>query len=317
MRCSAGVIVLLAVAGCKGPPARLVAGLADTVVVNNANPVQMPMHVFDAAGHELPDSGRDIRFEWTSGARVPVSSRGVVHCTRAGDATIRASLGALVTHALVRCRPVHDLWGGGELNLLVGDSSPVLAFAPVDSAGHPVTLFTMGISYDSAIVTLEKWRLHARAPGEASVDFYIGDEWAHWWVQVYERAQSLEGIRPGDHRAVPVRLAGGEMLSLQLPPSPPTVSVTILPDRDTLRVPRLAMLGANCNGGFTTGQRGYWCFALHGASVVAYHPKEDHPKEEWRGMIAVARDKCRSGEVIAPCPAEVSAPRSVPHPRVP
>src|SRR5437588_533775 len=93
MRCSAGVIVLLAVAGCKGPPARLVAGLADTVVVNNATPVQLPMHVFDAAGHELPDSGRDIRFEWISGARVPVSSRGVVHCTSAGDATPGASGG--------------------------------------------------------------------------------------------------------------------------------------------------------------------------------------------------------------------------------
>ena len=107
MRCSAGVVVLLAVAGCKGPPARLVAGLADTVVVNNTTPVQLPMHLFDAAGHDLPDSG--IHFEWTSGERVSVSSRGVVHCTVAGDASIRASLGALVTHAVVRCRPVHDV----------------------------------------------------------------------------------------------------------------------------------------------------------------------------------------------------------------
>src|SRR5436190_21114874 len=259
MRCAAGVIVLFAVAGCKGPPARLVAGRADTVIVNNRTPVQMPMHVFDAAGHALPDSGRDIRFEWTSGERVSVSSRGVVHCTVAGDATIRASLDALVTHVIVRCRPVRDLWGGGELHMLVGDSSPILAFAPVDSAGRPVTLFTMGISYDSAIVTLENWRLHARAPGQASVDFYVGDGWAHWWVQVYERAQTLQDMRPGDHRAVPVHLAGGEMLNLELPPSPPPVSVTILPDRDTLRVPRLAILGANCNGGFTTGQRRYWC----------------------------------------------------------
>src|SRR5438045_5268148 len=243
MRCSAGVIVLFAVAGCKRPPARLVARLADTRVVNNTTPVQLPMHLFDAAGHELPDSG--IHFEWTSGERVSVSSRGVVHCTVAGDATIRASLGALVTHAVVRCRPVHDVLGGGPLSLLVGDSSPILAFTPVDSAGRPVTLFTMGISYDSAIVTLENWRLHARAPGQASVDFYVGDGWAHWWVQVYERAQTLQDMRPGDHRAVPVRLAGGEMLSLQIPRAPPTYSVTILPGPDTLRIPRLAVLGSN------------------------------------------------------------------------
>ena len=310
MRCSAGVIVLLAVAGCKGPPARLVAGLADTVVVNNATPVQLPMHVFDAAGHELPDSGRDIRFEWISGERVPVSSRGVVHCTSAGDATIRASVGVLVTHAIVRCRPVHDVLGGGPLNLLVGDSSPALAFAPVDSAGRRVTLFTMGISYDSAIVTLEHWRLHARAPGEASVDFYIGDSWAHWWVQVYERAQTLQDMRPGDHRAVPVRLAGGEMLSLQLPPSPPTYSATILPGPDTLRIPRLAVLASNCNGGLTTSRRSYWCFALPGASVVAYHPKNEHPKEPWSGMIAVSLDRCPKRPPTMPC-------HSGPHPRVP
>jgi len=39
--------------------ARLVAGLADTVVVNNVTAVQMPMHVFDGAGHVLPDTEGD------------------------------------------------------------------------------------------------------------------------------------------------------------------------------------------------------------------------------------------------------------------
>jgi|SRR5436189_591877 len=310
MRCAAGVIVLFAVAGCKGPPARLVAGRADTVIVNNRTPVQLPMHVFDAAGHELPDSGRDIRFAWTSGARIPVSSRGVVHCTTAGDATIRASLDALVTHVIVRCRPVRDLWGGGELHMLVGDSSPVLAFAPVDSAGRPVTLFTMGISYDSAIVTLEHGRLRARAPGDASVDFSIGDEWTHWFVQVYERAQSLDGMQPGDHRAVPVRLTGGEMASLQVPRSPPPYTVTMVPGPDTLRVPRLAVLASNCNGGLTTSRRSYWCFALPGAAVVAYHPKTEQPNAAWSGMIAVALDRCPKHPPTVAC-------HSGPHPRVP
>src|SRR5258706_5750919 len=294
--------VLLTLAACNGPPARLVAGLSDTVIVNNVLPMRMPMHVFDAAGHVLPDTG--VRFQWTSGASIPVASRGLVACTQAGAASLRASVGALVTPFLVRCRPVRDVFGGRMLHLLVGDSSQMLSFAPVDSAGRPVTLFTAGISYDSAIVTIEGWRIHARAPGSASIDVYIGGSWAHWWVQVYERAQSLEGMRPGDHRAVPVHLAGGEMLSLQLPPSPPPVSVTILPDRDTLRVPRLAMLGANCNGGFTTGQRGYWCFALHRASGVAHHPKKEDPKGEWSGMIAAARDNLLRRGGTGPRPPE-------------
>src|SRR5258708_4988884 len=219
--------VLLTLAACNGPPARLVAGLSDTVIVNNVLPMRMPMHVFDAAGHVLADTG--VRFQWTSGALIPVSSRGLVTCSHAGDATLRASLGALVTPFLVRCRPVRDVFGGRMLNLLVGDSSQMLSFAPVDSAGRPVTLFTAGISYDSAIVTIEGWRIHARAPGSASIDVYIGDSWAHWWVQVYERAQSLEGMRPGAHPPVPVRLPGGNLPTFPLPPPPPPVSAPTLP----------------------------------------------------------------------------------------
>jgi hypothetical protein len=283
---ASAAVVLFALAACKGPPARLVAGVADTVVVNNLRPVQIPVHVLDAAGHVLPDTG--VRFQWTSGVPVPVSSIGVVTCTRAGDATLRASLGPLVTQVVLRCRPVHDVLGGGVLNFVLGDPPQDLSFAPVDSAGRPVTLITARVSYDSTIVTLEGWRIHARAPGRTGVDISVGDGSAHWFVSVYERASTVDGIRPGQGLAVPVRLAGGEMHSLQLPPSPPTYSVTMLPDRDTLRVPRLAIDGANClRYDFPAG---YSCFALPGASVVAYHPHKDHPKEDWSGMIAVWRE---------------------------
>jgi hypothetical protein len=268
--------------------------------VNNVVAIEMPVHVFDAAGHALADTG--VRFERVSGARIPVSSCGVMKCSQAGDVMLRASLGPLVTSFLVRCRAVRDIFGGGSLNLLVGDSSYVLAFAPVDSAGRPVTLFTMGIDYDSAVVRLDRWRLHARAPGQTNVNIYIGDSWTTWFVRVYERASTVEGIRPGHGVAVPVHLAGGEMHSLQLPPSPPNYSVTMLPEGDTLRVPRLAMLGANCQGGRTTSRRAYYCFALHDASVVAYHPKRDNPTDAWSGMIAVWRDPCPGYAAKAPCP---------------
>lgn len=284
---AAPLLAVVALAACKGPPTRLIAGFADTVVVNNLRPVRIPIHVLDAAGHELPDTG--VRFEWTSGVPVSLSDRGVVTCTRAGDATLLASLGPLVTPVLLRCRPVHDVLGGGFLNLVLGDPPYDLAFAPVDSAGRPVTMVTARVSvYDSTILTVDGWRIHARAPGATGVDITIGDSSAHWSVFVYERARTVEGIRPGQRLAVPVRLAGGEMHSLRLPPSPPTYFVAMLPDRDTLRVPRLAVVGANCQGESKTPQ-GYWCFALPGASVIAYHPRADHPREEWSGTIAVFR----------------------------
>jgi hypothetical protein len=279
---------LFALGACPRPPARVIVGFADTVVINSLRPLQLSVQVLDAAGHELPDTG--VRFQWTSGVHVPVSHHGVVTCTQAGDATLRASLGPLVASVLVRCRPVHDVLGGGELNFVLGDPPRDLSFAPVDSAGRPVTLFTVGVSYDSAVVTLEGWRIHARAPGATGVDISIGDSSAHWYVQVYERAPTLEGIGPNQRLAVPVRLAGGEMHSLQLPPSPPTYHVAMLPDRDTVQVPRLTIVGANClRSQFPDGYR---CFALPGASIIAYHPREDRPKEEWSGTIAVASNRC-------------------------
>lgn len=282
-------MLLLAVAACQGPPARLVAGFGDTVVMNSRKPLQLSRQVFDARGHALPDSG--VHFEWTSGAPISVTGDGVVTCAHTtGDATVRASLGPVAKTILLRCRPVDLVYGGGELHLVVPDSSSVLAWAPVDSAGRPVELYTMRIEYDSTIVRLDGGRLRARASGQTSVDLYIGDGWAHWWVSVYEPASSVAGIQPGQGLAVPVRLAGGEMQSLELPPSPPTYYVTMLPDRGSLRTPRLAMLGANCNGGRTMSLSHYWCFAKPGAAAVAYHPKQEHPREEWSGTVAVWRE---------------------------
>jgi hypothetical protein len=309
MRDLAWVLVLLAVAACKGPPARLLAGIADTVVVNNVRPVRMPVQLVDATGHLLPDTG--VRYEWMSGVSVPVSSRGVVTCTRAGDATVRASLGELATLFRVRCRPVHEVHGGGEIRLVVGDPPQDLLFEAVDTAGQSVSPLAARVSVtDSTVVTLEGWRVRARAPGQAGVEIYIGDEWAHYFVRVYEPARTLEGIRPGQHLVVPVRLAAGEMHRWELPPSPPNYFLTVLPDRDTQQTPRLAIERANClRGAFPEG---YSCFALEGASVIVYHPRQGDPAQLWSGALAVVREPCPRYERERPrtgaCASQARAP---------
>ena len=287
------VIFIAAVACGTGPPARLVAGIADTVVVNGLRPAQLPLQVLDASGHVLPDTG--VHYQWTSGLPIAVSTRGAVTCTRAGDAAVRASLGTLATHILVRCRPVHEIRVvGGVLNLFVGDPPQDLVFEAVDSAGRRVTEVAARVRYDSTVVALERWRIRARAPGWAAVEISIGDQWAFYPVRVWERASTVDGIRPGQHLAVPVRLAAGEMRSWQLPASPPSYDFSLLPDHGTPPTARLAIVGANCERSSDPLSR--WCFALAGASVVVYYPRQAGAAQPWTGTLAVLRESCPRSE---------------------
>ena len=284
--------VLLTLAACNGPPARLIVGFGDTVLVNNSRPVQLSVQVFDGAGHVLPDTG--VRFELISGTSLPVSRNGVVTCPRAGDAMLRASLGRLERTVLLRCRPVHDVLGGGPVNLVMGDPPYDLWFEAVDATGRQVRPFNAAVSVDdTAIVTREGWRIRARAPGTTSVDVYAGEERAHWYVRVFEPAATFDSIRVGQHLAVPVRLAAGEQRTWQIPPSRKEFSVEILPGSDTLRVPRLAVLGANCLSrtpwDMPRIRWGYTCLAWRGAAVIAYHPRNVDPAREWNGTVAVLR----------------------------
>src|SRR5688500_2790744 len=114
---------------CDGAPARVVVGGADTVVVHNVRPVRLPVRVLDARGRALADSG--VRFRWAAGVEVPVSERGVLTCTRSGDVTLRATLGAIVTDVLVRCRPVREVRSSMMVNLVLGEPGEELLFDAV------------------------------------------------------------------------------------------------------------------------------------------------------------------------------------------
>ena len=287
------VYVVLALAACKGPPARLIAAFGDTAVINNRLPVQLSMQVVDATGLRLPNTG--VRFLSASGVDVSLSPSGVLQCTHAGDATLRAALGPLSKSVLVRCRPIQKLLGGGPVNLVLGDAPYDLQFAGVDSQGRPVGPLSAAATVDdSMVVALEGLRIRARNPGTTGVELYVGDEWTQWYVRVYEPALTLDGIRPGQHLAVPVRLAGGEMRSWQLPAwsshghgaGQADYDMQILPVGDTVRAPRLAIRGAICD------QRDPWsarCLAPHGASLFAYHPRQADRHGEWSGTVAVVR----------------------------
>jgi hypothetical protein len=276
---------LPAVAACKGPASRLVAGTADTVIVNNRRPVQLPMRVLDAAGHSLDSTG--VQYRWMSGVPVSVSTTGEATCTQSGDATVRASLGPLATQLLLRCRPVRDVRALRMMNLVVGDSAQDVPFEAVDMDGQPVTLLTGDITVgDSTIATLEGGRIRARAPGSTDVTMRVGDRQGFMSVHVYERVRTPEGIRAGQHVAVPVRLAGGEMRRWRISASPDTYYLALLPD-DAHPMPALAITGANCVPALDANS--YFCLAQHDASVIVYHPQQVDPRLELIGTLAMWR----------------------------
>ena len=283
-------VVFLAFVACKGPPARLVAGVADTVVVNSRRPVQLPLRVLDPAGRSLDSAG--VQYRWTAGMPVPVSATGVVTCTQSGDATVRASLGPLVTDVLLRCRPVRDVLALRMMNLVVGGPAQELPFLAVGVDGQPVTLLTAQVTVeDSTIAAVEGLRIRARAPGSTGLTMRVGDRLAFASVHAYERVRSPEGLRPGQHVAVPVRLAGGEMRRWRMPASAQSYFLTMLPDRNEQQMPGLAIVGANCALGLDS--HSYFCLAQHDASVIVYHPQQVDPAQELRGTLAVWRQDRR------------------------
>lgn len=283
-------VALTTVVVSNGPPARLVIGSADTnaaLIVNSRRPMQVSTMVFDAAGHALASSG--VRYQWASGAPVEVTPVGIVTCTQPGDASIRASLGAVATTALLRCRPVRDVRTPNVLNLVVGGPAQDVPFEALGPDSRPVMLLAGALSVgDSTIVTLEGQRIRARAPGMTWVTTHIGDGKSETRVYTYERASSPEAIRPGQNLAVPVRLAGGEMHQWRLPAASGRYFITVLPDRTDHAMPHVAIMGANCERWYDA--HGFLCAAPLGATLFVYVPRSAGPALPLSGTLAVWRE---------------------------
>ena len=281
-------VFLIVAAACKGPPTRLVAGRADTVLVNNMRPVRIPLRVLDATGHKLETTG--VRYQWMAGAPVSVSSSGVVTCTQPGDATVRASLGAISKRLVVRCRPVRDVRAPGHLDLVVGDPAQEVSFEALGIDSVPVDLLAAQITVgDSTIATVNGARIRGRAPGATSVTVRVGNKQSFTSVEVYARGTTLEGVRPGQRVAVPVRVADGQIRRWRLAASREVYFLTMLPDRDEENMPAIAVLGANCAE--PINPYSYFCLAQHDASVIVYNPRQSNPARELSGVLAIRRQE--------------------------
>jgi hypothetical protein len=188
--------MLLAAAGCTERPARLIAGLSDTVVVSTTRSAEIPVDVVDSAGHVL--RSKRLRFRSLSGDSLHVSRDGRVTCARPGDATMRASLGPLSTTFVLYFRPIRAfVFGMNNYALVVGGPSKTLRLVGQGVDGRPVTLLAARLSVrDSGIVSLDHGSLSARSPGQTVIRVESGDSRTTLNVEVIQLVAVPSDLRP-------------------------------------------------------------------------------------------------------------------------
>jgi hypothetical protein len=214
-------ILTIAWATRNGPPASLVVGEgsdSDGIVINNLGPVQLSMRVLDARGHGL--ERRDVRYQRISGGPIQVSTRGVIKCTRPGDAIVRASLAPLHRNFIIHCEPVRKIRDAGWGNFVVGQPPGTLTVNAIGPDGQPVTRIAAKLRVeDSTIATLDSsGRLRPLRPGQTWIDIEIGDRRAGDFVTVYEPVRTFEGLRPDQRWVVaPIRITRDASIRWPLP----------------------------------------------------------------------------------------------------
>jgi hypothetical protein len=262
---------------------------SDGVVVNTRHPVRLAMRVFDAKGHALKST--EVQYRWISGAPVSVSANGVVTCSYAGDAVLRASLGALATTVRVKCLPVKEVRADTWIQLVVGDPPQELAFVALDPDGMPVNRLTGELRVqDSSIATLERGRIRPLAPGNTAVTIRVGDGEGRTLVSVYEPVRTLDGLRPDQRFVVaPVRLARGETIRWRLPTG--LFWLQYRRTSDTQPIPTLAVDGPiMCMPALGPTVERVHCLARGpGASVRITHPGT--PAPDIAGALALEQQK--------------------------
>lgn len=281
----ASAVIVISLTTRNGPPARL-EGIPDAIIVNNSEPVQLQVHVLDAAGHVLRDSR--VRYQRESGAQLRVSAAGEVTCSERGDALIHATFGALRRSFLLQCRPIDHFaknWTGQPL-LLVGGSDQPLQVRALRVDGTPETsLAGTAIVRDSDIASLRGLSVHPKAPGATSIDVWVGGIVDVIPITVLKRIDDAKALRPFEYFAPSLRLASGQTGEWQIPAG----NYFIAFRSDTIASQALAFstVGATCSR-FGDAYN-YFCRASSDAKLVVRAPGRASPGREFRGYLGVQR----------------------------
>ena len=286
----AALLPLVMAMSCKGamghvdgPPVRLVAGIHDTIVVNEYLATRLPVRALDSAGHDVPVTG--MRYRQTSGDPIALSALGIIRCDRSADTDVRATLGALSTNLHVLCRPVSDLRTMGSASLVVGDSATDLSIRALGPDSEIVAPLAGSVVVDDAnVASVQGLRVTARQPGMTEVHVRIGNFSRGVVVTTYERVSSLEGLRAEQRNVlVPVRLVRGEMRRWRVPRG--FYLITMSRASSVVDAPTLELSGASCGKGI--GPSSYLCRATSAMTVIAY--RSPSARSGAIGQIAMRR----------------------------
>lgn len=287
------LVILIVLLTRNGPPTHISAGTADVVIVNNEKTVQLPVQVFDAAGHLLKNNG--LRFKRIAGAPIPISGSGRVTCKERGDADVRVSLGLLSRDIVLRCRPIRELLIGFGFEFVAGDLPTKLRISAVGPDGMPVELIALSAQVqDSDVASLDGPELQPKAPGRTEISFWAGDQWMSSDIIVYKRGSSPGALRVGEGFASVVKLRGGDVQRWSVPYgrrynisiTPMTADQDKLGGQDIRRELSLAITNANC---VTFGAHSYLCVALNNSEVIVRTPSGAPRAEEFAGHLTVFR----------------------------
>ena len=290
------ILLSLALASCErasarplGPPARLVAGRAGTIVVNSRNAVTLPVQVLDDAGRELPASA--LRFERVAGDSLALSPNGRITCHRRGDAEVQVSLGALSTRFALRCRPIKGfrfIYGDGR-PLVVGGAPRALQFIAVGVDDLPERMLAGTLSIlDSTVAELRGSTVFPRAAGETMVELDLGECLWAIGVSVHQRVASPSALRSAEDIFLisPLRLVDGERRGWRLPRG--EYRVGLLTQAGVEAKLELGTTAMNCVPWITGGQD-YNCVALAGAAVDVRNPRRAGAGGELYGELFAQR----------------------------
>lgn len=260
-------IVLFATLACTdAPPVRLVAGRADTVIVHNRQPVQLPVFGFAKDGDTV--NVRNLRFHRVSGDPIRVTSRGMATCDRAGDATVEASHRHLSTRFLLMCRPIAGFRFSGNPRMIVGGPTVPLQLDAVGMNGESVfPIVGIATVEDTSVVTVQGMDLAARGPGRTNVHIEAGDCRTEIYVEVNERVPALGALQPYQEFVTPVSMVAGETQTWPLAKG--DYWIEFEPADYSLPSLVIGAAGAQCAGSMASG---YHCLALTPAKLVLRHP---------------------------------------------